>query len=83
MEGAGNPLFEHIIQFAHNLDKEPIGFFGIVFLVLAGVALISNLESALNKIWGVTSNRAFYKAYIDLSNFISVAAFFNYIFNFD
>ncbi len=55
--GVGDKAVETLDHLLVGVSLSPLGTFGIIFLVLAGVSLLSGLENTFNHIWKVTQGR--------------------------
>ncbi|PCJ61232.1 MAG: hypothetical protein COA79_06535 [Planctomycetota bacterium] len=63
VEGAKevNPFVHKLLYFVKNIDMKNFGLFGILFLLITSISLIKNIETALNKIWGLKNDRPWIK----------------------
>jgi membrane protein len=56
---------ERILRFVERTNLSTIGALGVLFLVYTSVSLISNIEDALNEIWGATTRRTLLRQVTD------------------
>jgi membrane protein len=56
---------EHILAFVDGTDVSKLGALGLLTLVYTSVSLVSNVELALNQIWGAKSSRPFLRQVTD------------------
>lgn len=56
---------ERILRFVEHTDVSNLGILGLLLLVYTSVSLVSNVETALNRIWGATAGRPFLRQLTD------------------
>jgi membrane protein len=65
----GNPALlgsiERTLQFVDRTDVSTLGVLGLLILVYTSVRLLSNVEDALNEIWGAQTRRSFLRQVTD------------------
>ncbi len=61
---AGEQMVEYMNTFLNNLDVTRIGVTGFVFLFIIVVLLLRNIEVALNAVWQVSNERAFFVRFL-------------------
>lgn len=54
-----------IIEYINRTDVKTLGTVGIVFLLVVTISLISNIERAMNTIWGVKRGRSIWRKVTD------------------
>lgn len=71
--GANPPLLaalETVLDFVQDTDVARLGTAGVLVLVYGAVSLLSNIESALNAIWGARSERSLLRQVTDYTTLI-------------
>jgi len=67
--GIADDLIPKIIDYVNNTNVKALGTLGLVFLLLTAVNVLSTIENAFNKIWGIQESRSFFSRF---SYYISV-----------
>ncbi len=70
--GANPALYEaieRILHFVDQTDVSKLGTFGLLVLVYTSVSLVSNVEVALNRIWGARTTRPFLR---QVTNYVTL-----------
>ena len=65
-------IAEAILGYINNTQVARLGVFGLVFLLLAVVSLLTNVEKSFNHVWGVPSVRPFLRRFSDYLSVILV-----------
>ncbi len=60
---------ERILDFVRQTDVSKLGTLGLLLLVYTSVSLVSNVEVALNRIWGARSTRPFLR---QVTNYVTL-----------
>ncbi len=61
-----------IVGYINNTQVAQLGAFGLIFLLLAVVSLLTNIEKSFNFVWGVPSVRPFLRRFSDYLSVILV-----------
>lgn len=73
---ANEPLqraIDEVLGFVDRTDVSNLGAAGLSFLVFTSVMLLSNIEGALNQIWGVRQGRGYLRRVTDYVSLIVIA----------
>ncbi len=65
-------IADAILGYINNTQVAQLGAFGLVFLLLAVVSLLTNIEKSFNHVWGVPSVRPFLRRFSDYLSVILV-----------
>lgn len=65
-------IAEAILSYINNTQVAQLGTFGLVFLLVAVVSLLTNVEKAFNHIWGVKTIRPLLRRFADYLSVILV-----------
>jgi membrane protein len=61
--GAGTLVGRTIEQSLEKIHFKTVGYLGFLFLALASLVLLSSIEEALNRIWGIQKRKAWWKRF--------------------
>jgi membrane protein len=64
---------ETILSYINNTQVAQLGTFGLIFLIVAVVSLLTNVEKAFNHIWGVKAVRPLLRRFSDYLSVVLVA----------
>lgn len=65
-----------IIRYIDNTDVSHLGVFGLLFLVISVLALLSTIEESFNEIWGVKETRTIYRLFADFFSVVTIGPIF-------
>lgn len=65
-----------IIQYINNTNVARLGTFGLVFLVITVLTLLSNIEKSFNKVWGVEETRPLLRRFTDYFSVVTIGPIF-------
>ncbi len=68
----GGEVTETIISYINNTQVAQLGAVGLVFLIVAVVSLLTNVEKAFNYVWGVSEVRPLLRRFSDYLSVILV-----------
>jgi len=65
-----------IIKYINNTNVARLGTFGLVFLVITVLTLLSNIEKSFNKVWGVEETRPLLRRFTDYFSVVTIGPIF-------
>ncbi len=65
-----------IIQYINNTNVARLGTFGLLFLVITVLTLLSNIEKSFNKVWGVEETRPLLRRFTDYFSVVTIGPIF-------
>ena len=68
----GGAVVTRIVEYINNTNVARLGSFGLVFLVLAVLTLLSNIEKAFNDVWGVAETRSLLRRFTDYFSIVTI-----------
>lgn len=74
--GAQNKVIELINTAIDRIDAETLGITGSIALFITAILLLCELELSFNNIWGIKSNRSFFKRVLTYSISLAIGPFF-------
>jgi membrane protein len=63
---------EIILEYINNTQVAQLGVFGLIFLVVAVVSLLTNVEKTFNSLWGVRGMRPMMRRFADYLTFVLI-----------
>lgn len=69
-------LVDEIVTYINNTDATRLGTVGLVTLVMTVVALLSNVESSFNNVWGVKETRPLLRRFADYTSVVLLGPLF-------
>ncbi len=65
-------IAEALLSYINNTQVAQLGAFGLVFLLVAVISLLTNVEKSFNHVWGVPSVRPFLRRFSDYLSVVLV-----------
>lgn len=73
--GSGDAI-SSLVDYINNTNVARLGTYGLVFLVLAVLTLLTNIEKSFNSIWGVEENRSILRRFTDYFSVVTIGPLF-------
>jgi membrane protein len=70
--GDSDETISRIIDYVNNTNVKTLGAIGLVFLLLAVISLMGNIEEAFNAVWGVSETRSIQRRFSDYLSVVVV-----------
>jgi membrane protein len=70
--GDSEETISRIIDYVNNTNVKSLGAIGLVFLILAVISLMGNIEEAFNAVWGVSETRSVQRRFSDYLSVVVV-----------
>jgi membrane protein len=61
-----------ILEYINNTQVAQLGVYGLIFLVVAVVSLLTNVEKTFNSLWGVKGARPYLRRFADYLTFVLI-----------
>ena len=68
----GDQAVSKIIVYINNTNVTRLGSFGLVFLIITVLALLSNIEQSFNSVWGVEETRPLLRRFTDYFSVVTI-----------
>jgi len=68
----GGQAVTKIVEYINNTNVARLGSFGLVFLIITVLTLLSNIEQAFNSVWGVEETRPLLRRFTDYFSVVTV-----------
>ena len=65
-----------IITYINNTNVARLGTFGLVFLIITVLTLLSNIEKSFNRVWGVEETRPLLRRFTDYFSVVTIGPIF-------
>jgi membrane protein len=65
-----------IIKYINNTNVGRLGTFGLLFLIITVLTLLSNIEKSFNQVWGVEETRSLLRRFTDYFSVVTIAPIF-------
>jgi membrane protein len=65
-----------IVTYINNTNVARLGSFGLVFLIITVLTLLSNIEKSFNKVWGVEETRPLLRRFTDYFSVVTIGPIF-------
>ena len=72
----GSSVVTKIVEYINNTKVARLGSFGLVFLIITVLALLSNIEKSFNRVWGVKETRPLLRRFTDYFSVITIGPVF-------
>jgi membrane protein len=72
LSGGSQEVAARIIDYINNTNMSSLGVFGLLALVITVLALLENIEEALNVVWGVEETRSLKRKFSDYLSVVIV-----------
>ncbi|MDD2308996.1 MAG: YhjD/YihY/BrkB family envelope integrity protein [Desulfuromonadaceae bacterium] len=70
--GDSKETISRIIDYVNNTNVKSLGAIGLLFLILAVISLMGNIEEAFNAVWGVNETRSVQRRFSDYLSVVVV-----------
>lgn len=74
--GSGEVVKKYLMEFTQNLNAGTLGVVGFIFLILTAVGLLSTIETAFNEVWGVKTQRSWFRRFNSYWTILTVGPIF-------
>ncbi|MBW2476695.1 MAG: YihY family inner membrane protein [Deltaproteobacteria bacterium] len=65
-----------LIEYINNTNVARLGIFGLIFLIIAVLTLLSNIEDSFNSVWGVVETRPLLRRFTDYFSVVTIGPVF-------
>jgi len=65
-----------IVEYINNTNVARLGTFGLIFLVITVLTLLSNIEKTFNRVWGVRETRPLLRRFTDYFSVVTIGPIF-------
>ncbi len=72
----GGAAVTKIVEYINNTNVARLGTFGLIFLVIAVLTLLSNIEKSFNSVWGVEETRPLLRRFTDYFSVVTIGPVF-------
>ncbi|MEJ2525699.1 MAG: YhjD/YihY/BrkB family envelope integrity protein [Desulfuromonadales bacterium] len=72
----GGAVVTKIVEYINNTNVARLGTFGLIFLVLTVLTLLSNIEKTFNRVWGVQETRPLLRRFTDYFSVVTIGPLF-------
>ncbi len=72
----GGEAVTKIVEYINNTNVARLGTFGLFFLVITVLTLLSNIEKAFNRVWGVVETRPLLRRFTDYFSVVTIGPIF-------
>jgi membrane protein len=72
----GGAAVTKIVEYINNTNVGRLGTFGLIFLVISVLTLLSNIEQSFNSIWGVKETRSLRRRFTDYFSVVTIGPLF-------
>ncbi len=72
----GGEAVTKIVEYINNTNVARLGSFGLVFLVITVLTLLSNIEQSFNSVWGVEETRPLLRRFTDYFSVVTIGPIF-------
>lgn len=72
----GGAAVTKIVEYINNTNVARLGTFGLIFLIITVLTLLSNIEEAFNRVWGVKETRPLLRRFTDYFSVVTIGPIF-------
>lgn len=72
----GGSAVTKIVEYINNTNVTRLGTYGLIFLVIAVLTLLSNIEKSFNSVWGVNETRPLRRRFTDYFSVVTIGPLF-------
>jgi len=72
----GSSVVTKIVEYINNTNVARLGTFGLIFLVITVLTLLSNIEKTFNRVWGVRETRPMLRRFTDYFSVVTIGPIF-------
>ncbi|MBF0274254.1 MAG: YihY/virulence factor BrkB family protein [Nitrospinae bacterium] len=74
--GIAEEMIPKVINYVNNTNVKALGYIGLIFIILTVLNVLSKIEGAFNKIWGVKQSRSYFRKFSDYISVLTVSPIF-------
>jgi len=68
----GGAAVTKIVEYINNTNVARLGSYGLIFLIVTVLALLSNIEKSFNSVWGVVETRPMLRRFTDYFSVVTI-----------
>ncbi len=72
----GGTVVTYIVKYINNTNVARLGTYGLLFLVITVLTLLSNIEETFNRVWGVKETRPLLRRFTDYFSVVTIGPIF-------
>jgi len=72
----GGTVVTYIVEYINNTNVARLGTYGLLFLVITVLTLLSNIEETFNRVWGVKETRPILRRFTDYFSVVTIGPIF-------
>jgi len=72
----GGAAVTKIVEYINNTNVARLGTFGLIFLIITVLTLLSNIEKTFNRVWGVKETRPLLRRFTDYFSVVTIGPIF-------
>lgn len=72
-------IVNYIVTYINNTSASGMGIAGLLSLVVTALALLTNIETSFNQVWGVKETRSLYRRFADYTSVLLIGPVFLFI----
>ncbi len=72
----GGEAVSRIVDYINNTNVARLGTYGLIFLVISVLTLLSNIEQSFNSVWGVKETRSLRRRFTDYFSVVTIGPLF-------
>lgn len=72
----GGAAVSKIVEYINNTNVARLGTYGLIFLVITVLTLLSNIEKSFNSVWGVKETRSLRRRFTDYFSVVTIGPVF-------
>jgi len=72
----GGTVVTYIVEYINNTNVARLGTYGLLFLVITVLTLLSNIEETFNRVWGVKETRPMLRRFTDYFSVVTIGPIF-------
>ncbi len=70
--GESSDLIPKILEYVSNTNVKALGTIGLVFIIWTSISMVSQVETSLNTIWGISKPRSIYRKFTDYLSILTI-----------
>jgi membrane protein len=72
----GGTVVTKIVEYINNTNVARLGTYGLIFLIITVLTLLSNIEKTFNRVWGVKETRPMLRRFTDYFSVVTIGPVF-------
>ena len=68
----GGAAVTKIVEYINNTNVARLGSYGLIFLIVTVLTLLSNIEKSFNSVWGVVETRPMLRRFTDYFSVVTI-----------